>query len=60
MPSHKIIKQHQDKTNSDYCSESKSNPVKGLQDRTVDNTNIARVPEVGHSLIDKVIDAFTE
>jgi hypothetical protein len=40
--SHKVIRRHQEKTGEDYRSEESPNPVEGLQDRTNDNTNIAR------------------
>jgi len=42
VPSHKVIVEHQKKYQKDYRSEIKPNPVKALQDRTTDNTEIAR------------------
>ncbi len=42
VASHKVIDKHQQKYKIDYRAESKSNPVEKLQDRTKDNTEIAR------------------
>ncbi|MPM35904.1 hypothetical protein SDC9_82498 [bioreactor metagenome] len=40
--SHSTVAQHQSRYNVDYRGESQPNPVPGLQDRTADNTDIAR------------------
>lgn len=42
VPSHRVIKQHQQQHNIDYRAEAKPNPVAELGDRSTDNTNIAR------------------
>lgn len=42
VASHQVIAQHQKQYNIDYRAESKPNPVAGLSDRTIDNTQIAR------------------
>lgn len=45
VASHNVIVQHQQKYNVDYRLESKPNPVQGLTNNTVDNTQIARTPQ---------------
>lgn len=45
VASHTTISQHQKQYNVDYRAESSQNPVKELQDRTTDNTKIARTTE---------------
>lgn len=45
VASHNVIAQHQQKYNVDYRLESKPNPVQGLTNNTVDNTQIARLPQ---------------
>ncbi len=42
VASHNVISQHQQKFYVDYRGESQPNPVPGLSDRAVDNTEIAR------------------
>ena len=42
LPSHQVIKDHIKEFGTDYRFETKKNPVKELQDRTVDNIDIAR------------------
>jgi len=42
VASHNVIAQHQKSYQTDYRAESQPNPVQGLTDRTVDNTQIAR------------------
>jgi len=42
VASHAVVWQHQNQYNVDYRGESQPNPVPGLQDRTTDNTEIAR------------------
>lgn len=46
VPSHVVIKNHQQKFGTDYRSESAPHPVEELRDRAVDNTNIAREANV--------------
>ena len=42
VASHAVVKQHQQRYSTDYRAESQPNPVSGLSDRAVDNTEIAR------------------
>lgn len=42
VPSHNVIARHQQKYNIDYRAEPQANPVRELEDRTADNTIIAR------------------
>lgn len=42
LPSHQVIVNHIKEFGQDYRYETKKNPVPELQDRTVDNTNVAR------------------
>lgn len=42
LPSHLVIKNHIKQFGQDYRYETQKNPVQGLTDRKVDNTNIAR------------------
>lgn len=42
LPSHKVIENHIKEFGTDYRYETKKHPIKELQDRTQDNTNIAR------------------
>lgn len=42
LPSHKVIQDHIKEFGTDYRFETKKNPIKDLQDRTEDNTNLAR------------------
>ncbi len=44
VASHAAVLQHQNRFQVDYRAESKPNPVPALQNRTVDNTDIARNP----------------
>ena len=46
VPSHVVIKNHQQKRGTDYRSESAPHPVEELRDRDIDNTNIAREANV--------------
>ena len=43
MASHKVILEHIDRYGEDYRVEDKENPIKPLQDRMTDNTEIGRV-----------------
>lgn len=42
VPSHKVINNYIKANKEDYRSEMQVNPVKGLQDRTKDNTSLGR------------------
>ena len=42
VPSHKVITDYIKANKEDYRSEMQENPVKGLQDRTKDNTSLGR------------------
>ena len=42
VPSHKTIRELQDKAGEDYRSEDEENPVEGLRDRKKDNTDLGR------------------
>lgn len=46
VPSHVVIASHQKQYNTDYRYESNAHPVEALRNRLVDNTEIARIPEV--------------
>jgi rubrerythrin len=45
VASHCVVAQHQQKYTVDYRAEAKPNPVKGLSDRSTDNTEIARTAQ---------------
>lgn len=45
LPSHSVIEKHIKEFGTDYRYETKSNPVKDLQDRTVDNTTVGRLKD---------------
>lgn len=47
VASHAVVADHQKRFNVDYRAESSPNPVKGLADRKVDNTAVARTAKVG-------------
>ena len=42
VPSHKVIRELQDKAGEDYRSEDEESPVEALRDRTNDNTDLGR------------------
>ena len=44
VPSHQVIEKSIDKLGQDYRYESKKNPIKELQNRKKDNTNVGRIP----------------
>ncbi|NLP44740.1 MAG: hypothetical protein GX351_08960 [Peptococcaceae bacterium] len=46
VSSHVVIESHQKQYNTDYRYESNPHPVEGLKNRLVDNTEIARIPEI--------------
>lgn len=46
VPSHMVIEMHIKECDTDYRSESMENPIEALRDRKMDNTDIARMPEL--------------
>ncbi|SHJ41227.1 hypothetical protein SAMN02745248_00029 [Hathewaya proteolytica DSM 3090] len=45
VPTHKVIKEYINKKGQDYRYEDEESPVESLRNRTVDNTNLGRMPK---------------